>query len=120
MQYLMLIYENPTTWETFTAQERRQIAAEANAIIDELTETGEWLLGHAVADPEHTRTVRTRDGLMTATDGLFLETKEHMVGYGLLDVETLARAEEIAGRWPNSRSGAIELRPVMSPRACGM
>lgn len=61
-----------------------------------------------------TKTVRVRRGVPAITDGPFLEAKEHLVGYCMIDCETPERALEIATRWPDARYWAVELRSVMS------
>lgn len=113
MKYMLLIYSNPTTWETMS-QDIEQCMAEVGEIHAELTATGEWVGGEALADPVNTRTVRVRNGAPVVSDGPFLEAKEHLAGYCVFECESLERALEIAARWPDARYNAVELRPVMS------
>lgn len=113
MKYMLLIYSNPAAWDAMS-QEFDQVVAEAEQIMAELKETGEWVGGEALADPVNTRTVRVRDGVPAVTDGPFLESKEHLAGYCVFECETLERATEIAARWPDARFNAVELRPVMT------
>lgn len=47
------------------------------------------------------------------TDGPLAETKEHFAGYLIVDCESLARAEEIAARWPSTPFAPIEAWPIM-------
>jgi hypothetical protein len=49
-------------------------------------------------------------------DGPFMETKEVLGGYSLLETDTIDEAVEIARRWPGVDRGwiAIEVRPVMA------
>jgi hypothetical protein len=113
VKYMLLIYSNPATWEALSDEERDGMMAEADAIIEELTESGEWVGGEALADPANTRTVRVRGGVPVVTDGPFAEAKEHLAGYCLIDCERLERATEIAARWPDARLVGVELRPIM-------
>jgi hypothetical protein len=110
MKYMLLIYDNADTREV--ADEA--LMAEVDALLQELTESGELAGGEALADPSNTRTVRVRDGLPAVTDGPLAEAKEHFGGYLIVDVETAERADEIAARWPNARFAAMEVRPVMT------
>ena len=57
--------------------------------------------------------VRVRGGERLLTDGPFIETKEHLGGYYIVDVKDLDRAIELAGKIPGSRTGGIEVRPIM-------
>ena len=58
-------------------------------------------------------TVRIRDGKMSATDGPFMETKEVLGGFVLIEAHDLNDAVRIAGGFPFARLGSIEVRPVV-------
>ena len=114
MKYMILIYDNPDTREVMAGPEGAELMSELDALMKEISDSGELVAGEALAEPSKTRTVRVRDGLPAVTDGPFIEAKEHMGGYLIVDVETEERATEIAGRWPNARFCAMEVRPIMS------
>jgi len=114
MKYMLLIYQNPANWNDLSPAERDTVMQDAGKIVGELTGSGELVGGDALADSAQTKTVRVRGGVPAVTDGPFLETKEHLVGYCMIDCETPERALEIATRWPDARYWAVELRPVMS------
>jgi hypothetical protein len=120
MKYLLLIYNNPAVYENWTEQERQELFAEVGAIMTELRESGELAGGMALAAQSLTKTVRVRDGVITATDGPFAETKEYLAGTLLVDCETPERAVEIAARWPDARYFAMEVRPVMHDSAADL
>lgn len=113
MKYLLLIYQNPVAWEALSEEERQAMMAEAGAIMQELTESGEWIGGEALAHVSQAKTVRPRDGVPVVTDGPFVEAKEQLAGFCLLECESLERALEIARRWPDARYTGVELRPLM-------
>jgi hypothetical protein len=113
MKYMLLIYDNDDTREHFFGPDGGPLMAEIDAIMAELTESGELVGGEALADPSQSRVVRPRDGVPVATDGPYAEAKEHMGGYLIVDCESIDRATEIATRWPNSRFGAMEVRAIM-------
>ncbi len=113
MKYMLLIYQNPATWETFSEEERNRVMAEVGDIMGELEQSGEWVGGEGLADPSNTKTVRVRDGVPAVTDGPFVEAKEQLVGYSIVECESPERAIEIAGRWPDARYWAMEVRPLM-------
>ncbi|WP_020577752.1 YciI family protein [Actinopolymorpha alba] len=112
MKYILLIYQNPATWATLSEEERNGLMNEAGEIWKELTESGEWVGGEALADSSQTKTVRVRDGVPAVTDGPFSETKEQLAGYCIVDCATPERAIEIAARWPDARYWAMEVRPL--------
>ena len=113
MKYILLIYQNPTTWEGMPEEERNAVMNEVGTIMDELTESGEWVGGDGLADPSNGKTIRPQGGVPTVTDGPFSESKEQLAGYCLIECETPERALEIAKRWPDVRYDGVELRPLM-------
>lgn len=115
MKFLLLIYQNPAAREALPEPQKEALMVEAGTIMDELAETGEWIGGEGLADPSTARSVRVRDGLAAITDGPFAEAKEQMVGYCIVDCETMERAVEIATRWPDARLWGMEVRPILSP-----
>ena len=115
MKYMLLIYERPGAREAFLGEGGEDLMAEVDAVMKELTESGELVGGEALADPSNTRTVRVQDGVAVTTDGPFAEAKEHLGGYLMIECESIERATEIAARWPSTRFSPMEVRPIMSP-----
>jgi hypothetical protein len=115
VKYMLLIYQNPEAMQALPENEKQAVMREAEAIMTELIEAGEWVTGEGLADPSRAKTVRVRDGLPAVTDGPFAEAKEQVVGYCIVDCETPARAVEIATRWPDARYWGMEVRPILSP-----
>lgn len=114
MKYMLLIYDNADTRELFFGPEGKALGEEINALMAELTGSGELVGGEALADPAQTRSIRPRDGAPVVTDGPLAEAKEHFGGYLIVDCESTERATEIAARWPNARFAAMEVRPIMN------
>jgi len=54
-----------------------------------------------------------REGKPVVTDGPYVETREHLGGYYLVDVRNLDEAIGIAARIPGARLGAVEIRPLV-------
>lgn len=124
MKYLLLIYTNAENWEhpiylrdplflALPKEERDELERQSDALRDELLESGEFVVGTALAAPVNARTVRGRDGVPVPTDGPYLEAKEQLAGYFLVDCESEERAVEIASRFPDARFAGVEVRPVM-------
>jgi hypothetical protein len=124
MKYLLLIYSNPDNWEhplflrnpeflAMPVEERDELTRQSEALHREITESGELVVAAALADPVNTRSVRVRDGVPATTDGPYVETKEHLAGYLVLDCESPERASEIAACIPDARFAAVEMHPIM-------
>jgi len=61
---------------------------------------------------ETATSVRMRDGERLLTDGPFIETKEYLLGFYLIEAPNLDTALDWAARMPISRAGAVEVRPI--------
>jgi hypothetical protein len=110
MQYMVLIYADSTGWGDLSDDEQSAITAEYMALRDDPR-----VVGGARLEPASTSTtVRVQDGRTLTTDGPFVETKEELGGYYLVDADDLDGAIEIAAKIPAARhgSGAVEVRPI--------
>ena len=113
MKYLIMIYGNRELWESFSAEERAELIAAHDAFNEEFRQTGELLGAYGLGDVEQARTVRVRDEMPVISDGPYLETKEYMSSFCLLDVESDERALEITARIPAANFISVELWPVL-------
>src|SRR6202000_2566462 len=104
MKYMLLIYNNPEAMAELPEAELNGIYAEVGAIMEELTASGELLGGEALAHPSQTKTGGVRDGGVQTHAGRCGEAKEQFAATLMIDVESEARAVEIAARWPDARS----------------
>jgi hypothetical protein len=111
MKYLLLIYLDES-WEKRPVAERQQIYEAQREVADQLTAQGQYISGNPLHPPATATTVRVRDGKRLLTDGPFAETREHLGGYMLIDVENLDEALAFAARSPVARVGSVEVRPV--------
>ena len=57
--------------------------------------------------------VRIREGKSLVTDGPFIETREQIAGYFLVNARNLNEAISIASRVPGARIGTVEVRPLI-------
>lgn len=115
MKYLLIMHMNPQVWESLTEAERQAVMAGHGGFIDTIRESGELISTEALGDPSASAVVRVRDGVPVVTDGPYLETKEYLGGYYLVDVENKKRAYELAALIPDAAVDGlgIEVRPVM-------
>ena len=113
MKYMLLIYHDEQTWDTYTEAERQQIYGEYRELIQELQANGRYLVGDELQPTTTASTVRVREDKPLVTDGPFAETREQVGGFFLIDAKDMAEATAIAARIPSARTGSIEVRPVM-------
>ena len=120
MKYIVLIYNNPGAWEALSEEERQGLMGEFEAMNKEITDSGEFVGGAALADAATSKTVRVRDGVPAITDGPFAEAKEQLAGYYVIDCESMERATEIAAMDPAARLWTVEVRPIMDEAGAEM
>ena len=110
MKYAVLIYGSPDAFEGMGEDERQAVYGE---YLDLIGAPG--VRGSAQLQPVATAvTVRVRDGKMLTTDGPFVEMKEFLGGYYLLEADNIEAALAVAARIPAARTGgAIEVRPIV-------
>jgi len=112
MKYLLMIYGNKEKWESLPAEQWPEVIAQQEAFNTRYRETGELLGAYGLADAEQAKLVRRVNGAAVVTDGPYLETKEYMASFYLLDVADEARAREIAADMPIADQDPVELWPV--------
>jgi hypothetical protein len=113
MRYILLIYQNTETWNSLSQDDKDVFMRAAGDIVEELSASGEWVDGQGLVDVSQARSTHVRDGVVTVTDGPFLEAKEALAGYCIVDVATPERSEEIAARWPDAQHWGMEIRALM-------
>ena len=113
MRYLCLIYENEKAWETLPPAESEAIMGEYFQFTDEIRKNGKYVAGEALHPTASATTVRVRNGKVSTTDGPFMETKEQLGGFYLIEAADLNDAIQVASRIPSARHGSIEIRPVV-------
>jgi hypothetical protein len=112
MKYMIMIYGNQELWESFSAEEAQKAIAEQDAFNRKYAETGELLGAYGNADVEQAKTVRVRGGLPAVTDGPYLESKEYLASWYLIETDSEQRALDIAAELPFAAVNAVEVWPV--------
>ncbi|OSP39361.1 MULTISPECIES: YciI family protein [unclassified Streptomyces] len=115
MKFLLIMHIDPAIMEELTEAERQEIMDGHGEFMKTLRESGEMISTEALADPSQSSVVRVRDGVPVVTDGPYLEAKEFLGGYYLVDVASRDRALELASMIPDARFNGlgIEVRQVI-------
>ena len=111
MRYIHLVHLDASNFDRMTLEERQDVDRRALAKNAEFEERGILVHTEAVQDGSSAVLVRVRDGKVSVTDGPYIETKEQMAGYVLIDVPDMAEAVKLAGEDPMAEYGTIEVRP---------
>ena len=110
MKYIALIYTSDNGGNDLSEDEQKAVFGEYMALSDDPKTLG----GDQLAGADTATTVRVDGGEMLTTDGPFVETKEELGGYYVIDAGDLDEAVAFAARIPAARfGGAIEVRPVV-------
>jgi hypothetical protein len=115
MHYALLIYRSPDASAAIDVADRPP-----DGVIDSwfdytraMKEAGVLAGTEQLRATDTATSVRVRAGERLLTDGPFVETKEHLLGFYLVDVPDLDAAVEWAARMPAVRYGTVEVRPVV-------
>jgi hypothetical protein len=111
MKYMVLIANTEEGWDHLDADGQRELYGRIVTWWDERTQAGEIIEGHQLQPVETATTVRVqRDGGAAVTDGPFIEGKEAVGGYAIIDVPDLDAAIKLASAWP--APDILEIRPL--------
>ncbi|RKN51350.1 YciI family protein [Micromonospora endolithica] len=116
MKYLMLIYGNEEIWNSLPADEMSTLIGEVDAFNRALRASGELVDSRGLVT--RPRSVRMSGAVPVVTDGPYLEAKEYVGSYFVVDVDDEERALEIARSYPALRfgdtaGGGLEVWPLM-------
>ena len=117
MKYLLMIYGNQEKWDSMPREAWPEAIARQEAFNARYRETGELLGAYGLADAVRARLVRRVNGLPAVTDGPYLETKEYLASFWLLDCDSEERALQIAADMPFADAEPVELWPVLHESA---
>jgi hypothetical protein len=112
--YVLLLANAPEEWDAGPASspQEDQVIADWGDYTRALHDAGVLVDGAALHNIDSATSVRIRGGKLMVTDGPFADTKEHLIGYYIIDVPDLDTALEWAARVPNVRTGTVEVRPL--------
>jgi hypothetical protein len=113
MKYLCLLYADESQWPKMSQADQDRWLAEFQAFSADIQKSGKYVASNRLAHTESATTVRVRDGKLSATDGPFMETKEQLGGYYLIEAPDLNDAIQVAARIPGARFGSVEVRPIV-------
>ena len=109
MQYLFFIGTAPDSPVAPTDEPEDSTPPEA--WVEEMNGRGVRKFGDRLRPAEDATTVRVRGGELLVTDGPFVEGKEYIAGFDVIECADLDEAIEIAGKHPMAAYGLVEIRP---------
>lgn len=112
MQYMLTIYADEAGYNRMTPAEQEKGYAAYMAYAEALTKAGALKASGRLGPSSSSTQVRVVDGKPSVLDGPFIESKEQLGGYFLIDVADLDAAISWAARCPGAGHGVIEVRPM--------
>jgi hypothetical protein len=113
MQYVLLLYAEEEAWDSLDPEAQEAVMAEYDDVTEAMKAQSAHLGGEALRPSSEAATLRIRDGQEIVTDGPFVEAKEMLGGFYLVECDTREEALRWAARIPDARIGAIEVRPIL-------
>ena len=107
MQYLVSVLNDNT--DLATSEE----AAAIDAFNDKLQAEGHWVFAGGLSAPASATVIDNRDGEAVMTDGPFVETKEWIVGFWIMEAPDLDAALKLAAEGSKACNRRIEVRPFL-------
>jgi hypothetical protein len=108
-QYVLMLLEDES-WEKQSKDEMKRAYAAINKWVDDLRAKGIMKGGEELQPQRTATTVRRNNGAVSVTEGPFIESKEHVGGFMMIEVPDLDAAIAIAKSWPG---GDVEVRPIV-------
>jgi hypothetical protein len=119
MRYALLIYTARGTLPEPATEAAVAVPTRSDGVIDSwavytrsLKDTGTLVALERLQPDETATSVRVRSAERIITDGPFIETKEQLLGFYLIEAPDLDSAIEWAARMPSVRQGTVEVRPI--------
>lgn len=117
MKYVLMFadsVEDQKSWERMTPDQMTKAYEHINKWFEEHTKTGKIVGGEELRGPASSTTVRFKNGKAIVTDGPFIEAKEIVGGFAVVEVKDLDEALAMAKTWPGGgESRIVEVRPVV-------
>jgi hypothetical protein len=112
MKYILMTYVNESAWPKLSKAEQEQGAAAYMAYGEALQKAGALVGSNRLRPTSSATTVRIANGKSQVLDGPYVDSKEQLGGYFLIDVPDLDSAISWASRCPAAGHGVVEVRPV--------
>jgi len=112
MQYLLVLHVNESGWGQMTPEQQQQGVAAYLAYGEALRKAGAFVGSNRLKPSANSTTVRVANGKTQVLDGPYVDSKEQVGGYYLIDAPDLDAAITWASRCPAASHGVVEVRPV--------
>jgi len=113
MKFMCLVYFEPGAFDGATGAELTKLTDDTIVEDNEMRRLGQLILGQPLQGPETAVTVRGGRQARRTTDGPFLETKEWLGGFTLIEAKDMAEAVALTRDSAIMKYASIEIRPTL-------
>lgn len=113
-QYLIALYDGPDA-PPLAPEDLEDVVRDVDAVCDEAKAAGVWVFGGGMGGHDTAKTVTVADGVPVVTDGPFVETKEYLGGFSIVDVPDLEAALVWAKKLAIACRCPQEVKPFIEP-----
>lgn len=113
MKFMLIVHHNEDAFEKMDKETQSQLLTESIELTHQLHATGQYVHASPLHPAATAVIVRVREDTPLVTDGPFIETREQIAGYFLVNARDLNEAIRIATRVPGARIGSVEVRPLI-------
>jgi len=113
-QYLLSVHGNEESEAAVTPEAMQRMYKQVDIFNGEAKAAGIWVFAGGLHPAATATVVRSTDGNVVTTDGPYLETREHIGGFWVIEVADLDAALEWAAKGSAACEGAVEVRPFQS------
>jgi hypothetical protein len=113
MKYVCLVWFEPGAFDGLTEAEGTQLTDDTIEHDHRLRAGGNLIISQPLGDRKDAVTVKVRHGKVSTHDGPFIETKEWLGGFYVIEARDLDEALAIVREDPIARVGSVEIRPAL-------
>jgi len=114
MQYLLTLYADESGWDQMTPEQQQHGVAAYAAYTEALRTAGALINSNRLRPSSTATTLRATNRKTQVLDGPFVDSKEQLGGYYLIEAPDLDAAMQWAGRCPGVQHGVVEVRAIWS------
>ena len=117
-QYLLALHSGgePSHGPSMTPEEMQGFMARIEALEADMRDAGVFVFTGGLHGADAATVVRSHDGEISMTDGPYVESKEHIAGFYVVEAEDLDTAVVWAGKVVDTVGAPIEVRPFFDTR----
>ena len=112
MKFMFTIYHDEKVLDAIPEKERQALVDSAIEYAEEIRRSGHYIASDALQRPRTARTIRVNADKVATAAGPFVETREQLGGFFVIEAKDMDEACAVAAKFPPARVAVLEVRPV--------